>query len=285
LSVSKKARVTFNLGSNLPPIDADASQIRQAVTNIVLNASEALGDDEGAITVSTGAGLCTRDELVDEWLHVDLAEGVYVWMEVADSGAGMDAETLARIFDPFFSTKFTGRGLGLPAVLGIVRGHQGLIKVRSAPGKGASFRMLFPVSKSAAVTGERRIADEGLDLGTGTILLVDDEDGVRLVAKSMLERLGYDVIPAADGQQALDLFAAHAATIRGVLLDVMMPVIDGLTTLARLKQIDPNVRVVMSSGFTAQDVNERVADHGPFAFIQKPYQIKTLGETLKKALG
>ncbi len=284
MSVSAKAKLAFHLGPNLPPIDADASQIRQAVTNIVLNASEALGDLEGDIVISTGARVCTRTDLVDEWLHAELPEGMYVWLQVADSGAGMDAGTMARIFDPFFSTKFTGRGLGLPAVLGIVRGHQGLIKVDSTPGKGASFRMLFPVSQTAVPLADRTSADDGLDFGTGTILLVDDEAGVRLVAKAMLERLGYHVLSAADGQEALDLFATHTSTIRAVVLDVTMPVVDGLTTLARLKQIDPKVRVVLSSGFAEQDVEQRVAEHGSFAFIQKPYQIKTLGETLKKAL-
>ncbi|MEI6668932.1 MAG: PAS domain S-box protein [Acidobacteriota bacterium] len=284
MTVPHKIKLTFALGASLPPIDADASQIRQAVTNLVLNASEAVGNQGGAIAVSTGAGVYTSADLVDHWLHADLPEGMYVWMQVTDSGVGMDPETMARIFDPFFSTKFTGRGLGLPAVLGIVRGHQGLITVTSTPGAGSSFRMLFPVAKAAAQVAPPADRDVGLRVGTGTILLVDDEDGVRRVAKSMLERLGYDVLEAADGQQAIDVFATHASLVRAVLLDVTLPEMDGLAVRERLTQIDPAVRVVLSSGYAEQDIEQLAGNRGRFAFLQKPYQIRALGETLKNVL-
>jgi len=196
----------------------------------------------------------------------------------------MDEPTLARIFDPFFTTKFTGRGLGLPAVLGIVRGHQGVIKVRSKPGKGTSFRVMLPAADRVAEPAEADAPAPPIEPGTGTILLVDDEDAVRSIAALMLQRLGYTVIQAADGEEALEQFTAHRSDIRGVVLDVTMPRMDGLTALIRLREMDPTVRVLMSSGFAETDVMDRAAAAGSFAFIQKPYEIRALADLLKKAL-
>jgi len=284
LTAAGRATLNLHLSDDLPDIQADESQMREVIAHLVTNAVEAMDGAAGEITLSTGMADCLREDLTDEWLHADLPAGLYVWLHVADTGPGMDPQTLSRIFDPFFSTKFTGRGLGLPAVLGIVRGHQGLIKVRSTPGRGTSFRVMLPAADRAVEVDDVAAPAAPIEHGTGTILLVDDEDAVRSIAALMLQRLGYTVIQARDGEEALEQFAAHAAEIRGVVLDVTMPRMDGLTTLIRLRETNPSVRVLMSSGFAEQDVMDRAAAAGSFAFIQKPYEIRALADLLKKAL-
>ena len=182
MSVSKKATVSYNLAADLPPIQADASQMCQVLMNLVINASEALGEQGGAIAVSTSALRCEAKDLAGKGLGQDLPEGRYVCLQVADTGCGMDEQTLAKIFDPFFTTKFTGRGLGLAAVHGIVRGHKGAIQVSSEPGKGTTFRVLFPANGPAApATRNESAATPGRS--SGTVLVVDDEEMVRILAQ------------------------------------------------------------------------------------------------------
>jgi len=284
LSSAGRASITLSLSDDLPEIEADESQMRQVLAHLVTNAAEAIEGTGGEITINTGMADCMPEDLVDEWLHAEMPGGLYVWLNVADTGPGMDEPTLARIFDPFFTTKFTGRGLGLPAVLGIVRGHQGVIKVRSKPGKGTSFRVMLPAADRSVDAVEPEAPAQPIEPGTGTILLVDDEEAVRSIAALMLQRLGYTVLQAGDGEEALEIFTAHRQEIRGVVLDVTMPRMDGLTALIRLREMDPTVRVLMSSGFAEADVMDRAAAAGSFAFIQKPYEIRALADLLKKAL-
>ena len=192
-SISKKAVLRTRLASDLPTIEADASQIQQVIMNLIINASEALGDKVGDIIASTGVVRADRAYLADTLLDDHLPEGRYVYLEVTDTGCGMDKETRSRIFDPFFTTKFTGRGLGLAATLGIVRGHNGAIRLYSEPGQGTAFKVIFPSSEQAASAIEQ--SPEALEEwhGAGTILIVDDEEGVRFVASKALEKAGFTV--------------------------------------------------------------------------------------------
>lgn len=169
----------LNLTADLPPVEVDATQIRQVLMNLVINASEAIGDKSGVIAITSGAMQCDRRYLSEVWLDERLPEGLYVYLEVADTGCGMDRETQAKIFDPFFTTKFTGRGLGMAAVLGIMRGHHGAIKVYSEPGRGSTFKILLPAAGGSAEALYCISAEEELWQGSGTVLLVDDEDTVR----------------------------------------------------------------------------------------------------------
>jgi PAS domain S-box-containing protein len=283
VSISKNAILKLNFAPNLPPVDADASQLRQVVMNLVVNASEAISERSGVITLSTGAMDCDRQYLSEAWLDEQLPEGMYVFIEVADTGAGMDLETRSRIFDPFFTTKFTGRGLGLAAVLGIVRGHRGAIKVYSELGKGTTFKVLFPVSHRAEVR-EEGSAVRGIYEGKGTVLLVDDDESVRAVGRKMLERIGFTVVTAADGSEAIARFRERADDIICAIVDLTMPHVDGAETFRELRRMRPGVRVILSSGYNEQDVTQRFVGKGLAGFIQKPYQLSTLVAVLQEVL-
>jgi PAS domain S-box-containing protein len=285
ISVSKKAVLRYRLAPVLPAIEADATQLRQVIMNLITNASEALGEASGIVSVSTGVMQCDRAYLEESTLGQELPEGPYVYLEVADTGCGMDAETQQRIFDPFFTTKFTGRGLGLAAVLGIVRGHRGAIKVYSQPGQGSTLAILFPMAPGEPVPAEVTPEAPTAWRGSGTVLLVDDEEPVRNVAKEMLERLGFRVVTAADGRQALATFRVHADRIVCVLLDLTMPHLNGVETFQELRGLRADLRVILSSGYDEQDVIQRFAGRGLAGFIQKPYTLGALQEVLRRALG
>jgi two-component system, cell cycle sensor histidine kinase and response regulator CckA len=283
VSISKNAILKLNFAANLPSVDADASQLRQVVMNLIVNASEAIGERSGVITLSTGAMDCDRAYLSEAWLDEQLPEGLYVFIEVADTGSGMDAETRTRIFDPFFTTKFTGRGLGLAAVLGIVRGHRGAVKVYSELGKGTTFKVLFPASQRAEVREEASPV-RGIYEGKGTVLLVDDDESVRAVGRKMLERIGFTVVTAADGSEAIARFRERADDIICAIVDLTMPHVDGAETFRELRRMRPGVRVILSSGYNEQDVTQRFVGKGLAGFIQKPYQLSTLVSVLKEVL-
>jgi CheY-like chemotaxis protein len=281
VSISKKAVLRYNLARSLPAVNADATQIRQIVMNLVINASEAIGDRSGVIAISTGSLECTESYLKDVWLADPLPEGRYVFIEVADTGCGMDKETLARIFDPFFTTKFTGRGLGMAAVLGIIRGHHGAIKVYSEPGKGSNFKILLQASEQPAELCGQDPAINDTWKGSGTVLLVDDEETVRDIGSEMLQELGFKVVTATDGQEALDIYASRPDIVL-VLLDLTMPHMDGEQCFRELRLLNPNVSVVISSGYSELEVTQKFAGKGLAGFVQKPYRLAALREKLMK---
>jgi two-component system cell cycle sensor histidine kinase/response regulator CckA len=284
VSISKRAVLRLNFADNLPMVRADATQVRQVIMNLITNASEALGEKNGVISISTGAMDCDRAYLRETFLDEGLAEGRYVYLEVADTGCGMDEETRKKIFEPFFTTKFTGRGLGMAAVLGIVRGHRGAIKVYSEPKRGTTVKVLLPAAPAAADVAEPRPASVAQRRFSGTVLLADDEESVRTIARLMLERLGFDVVTAIDGRETLDVFRAHRDRIVCVLLDLTMPNLDGEETFRELRRIDRQLRVVLSSGYNEQDVVQRFVGRGLTGFIQKPYQLETLRTVLHAVL-
>jgi PAS domain S-box-containing protein len=284
VSISKKVALRFELARGLPAVQADASQLRQVAMNLILNASEAIGEISGVVSVRTGVVSCDADYLASTWVTDELAEGQYVFLEVTDTGCGMDAETRERIFDPFYTTKFTGRGLGLAAVLGIVRGHQGAIKVYSEPGRGSSFKVLLPAVEAAAQPVSHHVEAAEVWHGSGLILLVDDEESVRGVGRSMLERLGFAVVTAGDGQEAVSVYRARADEIACVVLDLTMPRMDGEEAFRELRQVRPDVRVILSSGYNEQEVTQRFAGKGLAGFLEKPYRLETLRAQLRRVL-
>ncbi|HNV72692.1 MAG TPA: ATP-binding protein, partial [Candidatus Ozemobacteraceae bacterium] len=227
ITISKKAVLKLTFAEDAPAIEADGTQVRQVIMNLITNASEAVGDKSGIISLSTGVQQCDRQYLDLTALGADLPEGDYAFVEVSDTGCGMSREVMDRIFEPFFTTKFTGRGLGMAAVLGIVRGHRGTIKVYSEVGKGTSFKVLFPKVKGSIETKPKTVAVDQNWMGKGIVLLVDDEEMVLRTGRRMLERLGFQVITARDGREALQIFNERHADIVCTVMDLTMPHLNG----------------------------------------------------------
>ena len=279
VSISKKAVLRLNLHRPLPAIEGDATQLRQVMMNLVINASEAIGERSGVIAITTGCLECDGNYLKDVWIDEKLTDGLYVFIEVADTGCGMDRDTMSKIFDPFFTTKFTGRGLGMAAVLGIIRGHRGTIKIYSEPGKGSSFKILLPASgKQEEIFNG--CADHEPWKGSGTVLLVDDEETIRALGSQMLSELGFNVVTAEDGRKAIELFVQRPE-IDLVILDLTMPHMDGEQAFREMRQIRPNIKVIISSGYNEQEVTQKFVGKGLAGFVQKPYKMSTLREVIR----
>jgi nitrogen-specific signal transduction histidine kinase/CheY-like chemotaxis protein len=284
VSISKKVVLRFHLHPNLPTVLADTTQLCQVLMNFVINASDAIGDRSGVISINTGIVRADRAYLDATALSQEIAEGDYAYLEVSDTGCGMTEQTQARIFDPFYSTKFTGRGLGLAAVLGIVRGHKGAIKVYSELGKGSSFKLLLPVSSELAADATKSPRLTKLDVH-GSILVVDDEESVIAVAAKLLEKLGFEVLTAPDGREAVRVFQTHRSKIIAVLMDLTMPHLDGEQAFHELRRLSPSIPVLLMSGYNEQDAVARFVGKGLAGFIQKPFGLAELHERLLSLLG
>lgn len=270
--INKKACLTYRFGESVPNIDADPSQIRQVVMNLITNASDALGERGGKISVRTGIVNATPQVLAEMYLNDELPVGRYVLLEVSDTGCGMAEETVSRIFDPFFTTKFTGRGLGLAAVLGIVRSHRGALRVKSMVGRGTTFTVLFPVGESARASESSARAPESCTLrASGLFLVVDDEETSRSVTREILEYFGYEVLLANDGIQAVELFHRYSSELVGVLLDMTMPKMDGEETWCELTRIRKDIPVILTSGYSELEATSRFKGKKISGFIQKPF--------------
>lgn len=283
VSISKNAILRFNFDPTLPPIEGDVTQVRQVLMNLIVNASDAISDRQGTISLCTGVVQADRDYLNGNFMAPELPEGAYVFVEVADDGVGMDKETQDKIFDPFFTTKFTGRGLGLAAVLGIVRGHGGAIRVYSEVGKGSVFRILWPV-KDAPHHHEKTNGDLLKAKGSGAVLVIDDEEVVRNVTKRMLMRIGYTPLLAEDGPAGIDVYKQNRGEIVCVLLDMTMPKMSGEETLRHLREVNPDVRVLLMSGYSEQEASSRFNGKQVNAFMQKPYTPQDLQEKIQEVL-
>ena len=283
-SVSKRARLSIKLRHELPAIDGDPTQIRQVVMNLITNASDAIGDKEGVITISAGMVEITEDDGIATYFNDRMTPGVYVYVDVSDTGKGIDSEALQRIFDPFFTTKFPGRGLGLSTTAGIVKSHLGAIQVESTPGKGSRFRVLFPSAGECAPAAEGPAQCELTGEARGTILVIDDEDIVISVARCGLELAGFQVLTAMDGDAGLEVWREHKDEIVLVLLDLTMPKMSGEEVLKQLHLVRPYLPVILSSGYAKPEVVDQLAGILPVAFMQKPYRASDLIAMVRKML-
>jgi signal transduction histidine kinase len=283
---TRKTPVKLDLGGDLPAVEADHSQLQQVILNLVTNAAEASGEEAGPIRIDTGMATCDRAFLDRCMLGVELDEGRYVRLRVTDQGCGMDRETMAKVFEPFFSTKFVGRGLGLAAVLGIVRGHGGAIHLESESGVGSVVTVLLPaMDLPAADIAEAGAAERSVEWqGRGRILLVDDEAPVRKVGTALLGRLGFEVLTASDGQEAVDLVRRHGPELAGIILDLTMPKKGGETALSEIFEVDPGARVILTSGYNEADLTRRFDGAGLAGFLQKPFTMSSLREILRRSL-
>lgn len=270
VSVPKAVSLRLDLGKDLPPIQGDPAQLRQVLMNLVINAAESMNGSEGTVRLTTG--LETLEEGVSTQ-GTELAPGRYVALRVADTGSGMDEGTLARIFEPFFSTKFTGRGLGLPALLGIARGHQAGLCVKSQLGEGTVFTVYFPMASGVAEPLDAKASSGEIPAanGGGLILVVDDDPAVRSVARQTLEMRGYQVVEAGDGAEALDEIRVRGRRVSLIVLDATMPNMSGESTLRELRDLLPGLPVLLSSGYDEQATHHRFPELGKDHFLPKPY--------------
>ncbi|MCP4422267.1 MAG: PAS domain S-box protein [Chloroflexi bacterium] len=286
VSVPKTVHLQSSLHHSLPMIQADAGQMQQVVMNLIINGADAIGDHPGTVIVLTDVQeVSENDRRYQQYTGNSLLPGRYVTLEIHDNGAGMDDNTAAKIFDPFFSTKDLGHGLGLAAVLGIVRGHNGGIYVYSELGKGTTFKLLFPVDETT-VEEEEVQSRSNLEKTkqSGLILVIDDEQPVREAVTDILEAEGYEVITAVNGKKGLALYKTRIDEVSLVLLDLSMPGMNGAETFRELQQLNPNVRVILSSGYNQIEATNRFAEKGLAGFLQKPYTINALTETVKQYL-
>ena len=280
-SISKKIVLNYDLLDKLPAVEADATQIRQVIMNLLINASEAIGNNSGIITVRTSSQNIDKTILKDFTAGDKTKPGRFVRMDIIDTGSGMDDETLAKLFEPFFTTKFTGRGLGLSAVLGIIKGHRGGIRVKSLPGQGTKFTIILPASDQDYQPADKPSRAVSWS-GSGKIIVIDDEPGVCEIAKSMLKKLGFEVLTAGDGKTGLNLYREHREQISAVLLDVSMPELSGPETLMLLRKIDPELRVALYSGYNEPDLKDAVKFDEQTTFMSKPFEFAKFSETIRQ---
>lgn len=284
LSISKKAQLRFYLDGALPFVRADLTQIRQIIMNLVINASEAIGADAGVITIRTEVGDMKSVPSSPGFEELK-SDQDYVVMEISDTGCGMDEETRKRVFDPFYTTKFTGRGLGLAAVQGIVRGHSGAMQLASDAGEGTTFQIWLPVADETMIPDGEDTADKDSDDDhEGLALIVDDEEMVRSVTTDILEITGFKVLTAADGVEGLERFVRADGKVDIVILDLTMPRMDGVETLREIRKMDEKVPVLLISGFSEQEAVTKFDGMGLSGFLHKPFtadsMIKKIGEVL-----
>lgn len=282
-SVSKNVVFRQSLEKNLPLVTVDHSQVRQIILNLLINASEAVEEKgTGVVTLSTGVRNLTADEVSRLLPNPDLTPGQYVFMEVKDSGVGMDSETRQSLFNPFFSTKFTGRGLGMSVVLGIVGDHEGGIAVDSQEQQGTAISVYFPPSDFQNETVEPEQNQHEAKSEGGALLLADDEPAVLDIGRRTLEALGYQVIEATNGEEALKQYASHQTEIIGAVLDLMMPVMDGEGAVNGIREMNPDLPIVIVTGMQSTESFNRLSTMPRLKILNKPYLMKDLEGALEE---
>jgi PAS domain S-box-containing protein len=284
-SLAGRCALRIELAADLPSIEGDPTQIRRVLLNLVTNACEALPEGRGHVTLRTGLVRADAALLARAIGAAGAPPGEYVWLEVEDDGPGMDADTRARVFDPFFTTKVSGRGLGLAAVLGIVRAHRGVVLLESEPGAGTRLRVLFPRAPALEARAPSEAPSSEATPASECVLAVDDEQWVLDVAREFLERAGYRVISACGGREALARLREHVDEIDAVVLDVAMPDVDGAAAFEEVRRMRPDLPIVLVSGYNQEIAGRRIATAKAAGFVRKPYEPEELLRQLRRALG
>lgn len=285
LTAGRRIELKLELAQGLPAIEVDVTQFRQVIMNLVINAAEAMEGRPGAVRIHSGSKQLSGADL---GLIADEARrdpGEYVYFEIADSGVGMSEATKRRIFEPFFTTKPSGHGLGLAATLGIVRAHGGAVNVYSELGIGTTVRVYLPKSDRAVTPLTEAAPSNGEFRGSGTVLVADDESTVRGMVTAALTRRGFDVLTATNGLEAVECVKQHRAALRLIILDLTMPVMSGHEAMEKIREIDSDVPVLLTSGFSEQQVSNNSATAAYTGFLQKPYKLIELDEAVRLALG
>jgi PAS domain S-box-containing protein len=285
VSISKKVTIEYSFDDDLAQIRGDVSQIRQVAMNLITNASEAIGDRCGVISIRIRETVLRTGDLERVYPPGGVTDGRYVLLEVSDTGCGMDEQTRQKIFDPLFTTKVSGRGLGLAALLNAVRRHQGAVEVRSTVGKGSVFRVYFPVAElESTQTGPDDAVVRSEFRGNGTVLIADDEEAIRMIASVLLKRMGFQVATAADGLEMVDRYAELADEITCLLLDINMPNLSGLEAAQRIRAVNPAVPILFMSGYPREEIMKRCGPQPYSEFIKKPFERTALSEAIRSVL-
>jgi two-component system, cell cycle sensor histidine kinase and response regulator CckA len=284
-SVPRSVELDLHLSHDLPPVEGDPTQVQQLVMNLILNAVEATGDRRGTVRVFTRFRNVTSRDVTSRYRPDVPQPGAYVEIEVSDTGCGMSPDVEAQIFDPFFTTKFTGRGLGLAAALGIVRGHKGAIRVDTRPGVGSTFSVLLPgVGGIASASIDREKNNQAAQAEGCAVLIIDDEEMVRRAARAALEHYGYTVFEATDGRDGVDLFSRLHDRVSAVLLDLTMPRMDGQEVWRYIRELRPDMKVVVSSGYDEMEARRQLCEEPELHFLKKPYTANSLVKVLRAAM-
>jgi PAS domain S-box-containing protein len=284
VTISKDIELSGAFEEETPLIEADATQIQQAVMNLVINGAEAIGETPGKISISVGSQTIAAAHMDTLIGNPNLEPGSFVYLDVTDSGCGMDEVTIEKMFNPFFSTKESGHGLGLSALIGIIRGHRGGMAVHSEPGEGTSIRLLFPATDITPANPASESSEESRPLEGLKILVVDDEDSVRNFVKKSLELRGHKVLDAQNGQEGITIFRERSSEIDAVLMDLTMPVMSGQEAFLEMRNIKPDARVVLISGYSDFEVATEFDENGNVNFLQKPFRIEQLIDALNSVV-
>lgn len=283
--LTENVSLTYDFASTLPPAEIQVGQVRQVILSLVRNGVEAMRDGGGTLCVSTGSHLVDRNYLAGTLLDESLPDGRYVFLQVSDSGPGIDPVTQERMFDPCFTTKESARGLGLSAVLGVVRSHGGTLKVYTEEAEGTSVKLLFPEAVSRPEDDAVSVRSVPRELMHGTILVVDDEKSVVDVCRRILESRGFRVLTAEDGQEGLESFGEHADEIDLVILDMIMPRMDARGAFREMRRISRDIPVILMSGYTRRGALASFHGKGLAGFLQKPFRREDLLSAVGRALG
>ncbi len=286
-TISKRISFVFNLDESLPPIHADLPQLRQMILNLVLNAAEAIGEQDGQISLSTSQTVQDQRTFTSGYLLGEPSQGPSISLTIQDTGCGMRPDMIPKIFDPFYSTKFPGRGLGLATLLGLARAHSATIAVESQDTIGTTFTLVFPCSATApssvATPSSLTLPPKhGAPPPKPVVLIVDDEEEVRKACSLILQEIGLDTLVASGGQVGIQVFQQHLESIAAVLLDLTMPDMDGQEVFETLRSLHPTIPVILSSGYSEEESMKRFTKPGIAGFIQKPYQVEVLIEKIQE---
>jgi PAS domain S-box-containing protein len=284
-AIKKHVSITLDLGCNVPEIKGDTGQIQQIIMNLIINAAEAIGDKNGTIRVVLSITVFEATQTGIDTFGTAILPGRYASIEVTDTGCGMDTETQVRIFEPFYTTKFTGRGLGMSAISGIIKSHEGILQLTSTPGVGTTFKIFFPVPKTS---GDAETSSTTISLTEktgGTILLVEDEETLRVMGKTMLDAMGFSAMTASNGSEALEIYRERGSEINVILLDLIMPVMGGIQAYHELRKISPAIPIIICSGYGVESVEDVIGNDPHAGFVHKPYKPDELRDVVVKMMG
>jgi len=276
--------IEFDLNQQIPNILGDSAQIQQIVMNLIINAAEAIGDASGTIRVSLTKETIDADHAETDIFGTVIPAGSYACLEVSDNGSGMDEETQRRIFEPFYTTKTTGRGLGMSAISGIIKAHNGMLRLESTPGLGTTFKVLFPVPDSVDSVQINSIEQARADKVNGTVLLVEDELVLREMGTALLGTLGLTAITAEHGLEALEIYQERSREIDVILLDLIMPVLGGSEVYRELRKINATLPIIICSGYGAESLADTIDNDQYAEFVNKPYNPDELRDLMTRMM-